>query len=218
MYKLRLMCRWWLLPMLAVAVPAAGQSLENRLRDQLRATTAQLNDAQTALASANAAKAAAEAERDAAKAKAAAPAADPRALAAARAETAAAAARAQSAGAGLAQANAEAAALRSRLAAAQAELAQARQAASTSGAATGQLTALIGACAANNAELVATGREVLAAYTARFGNGYFPPLQLARVRFENAAQVYGDRIAANRFVAPNMVTQPTPRETETKRQ
>lgn len=207
--------------LLLVAAPAAAQTLEDRLRDQLRATVTELRAAQASLAAAESGKAAAEKERDALKAKAAAPA-DSAALGRARADAAAALADAERAQASLAAAQAQAETLRRQLAESRQQLAQVRAEAAANAQLGGQMAASLRLCAADNDALVATGKEVLAAYEQRFRNGQFPPLQLARTRFENAAQVYGDRIAAARFAmpeafaAPNAVNGAGPRETETK--
>jgi hypothetical protein len=58
--------------LLALAAPARAQSLDDKLRAQLRAALQQLSDLQNSQAGLQAQKAAAEQERDAAKAKLAA--------------------------------------------------------------------------------------------------------------------------------------------------
>lgn len=197
--------------LVASAVPLAAQSLEDRMRDQLRASVTQLRDAQAALAQAQADKAAAEKERDALKAKAGSGGATPAELASARAATAAAESRARAAEAGQAQTATELATLRAQLAQAKADAARLTASVAQASGRQTRLDYALDSCVADNNAVVLTGKEVLAAYVARFGEGQFPPLQLARTRFENAAQGYGDRIAAGVYTKPaNIDAAPLP--------
>jgi len=195
---------------LLAAVPAGATPLEDRMRDQLRSTVAELRALQVSQAELTAAKLAAEKERDAAKAapKASAPdAGAARALAAARSEGSAAASRADAAEAALATANARLTEAGERLRAQDAQVAQARSAAASSQQAATASAASLEACSARNVRLVDTGRELVALHIKRYGARKYQPLQLARVKIENEAQAMGDRVAAD-VEPPKTATMP----------
>jgi uncharacterized protein YPO0396 len=171
------------------AAPASAQSLEDRLRDQLRSTLNELHEAQDQQAVLQAAKTAAEQERDALKAQ----------LAAAKAQVthagqSAASSRAfemeiakykvaytQAAG-NAQQAKADHDTLQSGLADAQKQL---------------------GLCEDKNAALLKLGNEILAAYE-NFDIGDAvganePFIGAKRVELENIAQGFGDRLHDGKF-------------------
>ncbi|MGL4541605.1 MAG: hypothetical protein ACRCUI_03745 [Polymorphobacter sp.] len=206
------MKRWILGLVLATsAVPLSAQSLEDRMRDQLRSSVTQLREAQAALAQAQADKAAVEKERDALRAKAGSGGATPRELAAARAAATDAESRARAAEAAQAQTGSELATLRTQLVQSKADVARLNASVAQASGRQARLDYALDSCVADNNAVVVTGKEVLAAYVARFGEGQFPPLQLARTRFENAAQGYGDRIAAGVYTKPaNIDAAPLP--------
>jgi chromosome segregation ATPase len=189
---------------LALSAPAHAQSLDDRLRAQLRIVTGQLNDLQSSQASLQAQKAAAEQERDALKVKLAA------AQRASRGVQRSPAADAQAAqlkdeNAKLQQANQDANAElqkdRDALAKASADVQQlqaerdrvARQAAG--------VTQSLGVCTTRNRRLVQLGREMARAYSkltvadalAR-GEPFFG---LKRVEMEKTAQDFGDQVYDN---------------------
>jgi chromosome segregation ATPase len=188
---------------LLAALPAAHAqtaSLESRMRDQLREARAQLEDLQAQQARWAAEKAALEKERDDARkeagaARAAAKTASgmspeaSRALAAERQKREAAEAELQR---GKADASSAAVALRT------AETERARLAKELE-AAKGQ----VDACTARNVQMYRVGQEVIAAYE-NIGVGDVvasrqPFAARARVKLENAAQSFGDRLYEQRF-------------------
>ena len=195
---------------LLIANAAAATPLEDRMRDQLRATVTQLRDLQAQQAGLAAAKAQAEKERDAAKASAK-PAPDvgaARALAGARGEAAAAASRAATAETALATANARLTEAGERLKAQDAALAQLRTAAAGDKAAATQRLTALEACTARNTRLVGTARELVTLHEKRYGTRRYAPLQLARTRIETEAQAMGDRIAKDVEPPAAAVTNP----------
>ena len=171
------------------ASPACAQSLEDRLRDQLRNTLNELHDAQDQQAQLQAQKAAAEKERDDFKAQ----------LAAAKAQLARPARN-----------TAEMDAL-------QAEIAKYKDA-STQATANAQQTAserdqlktdfsgtqkLLGICEDKNTALLKTGRSILNSYEQYdFSDAIGanePFIAIKRVELENIAQDFDDQLHAGRF-------------------
>lgn len=169
--------------------PAHAQSLEDRLRDQLRTTLNELHDAQDQQAQLQAQKAAAEKERDDLKAQ----------LAAAKAQLAHATHN-----------TAETGAL-------QAEIAKYKDA-STQATASAQQTAserdqlktdlsgsqkLLGICEDKNTALLKTGRSILNSYEQYdFSDAIGanePFIAIKRVELENIAQDFDDQLHAGRF-------------------
>lgn len=187
---------------LAWAAAAPAQSLEEQFRTQLRDTRSQLQELQGQQASWQTQKASLEAERDQARkaleqaqaevARLRAAAGDGRAVAAERsarqqAETALEQARKESA-----ETAARLKEQQSRDGAAQAQLAEARQA--------------LGTCSARNQKLYEVGQEILDAYVhmdmGTVIGARQPFAASARVKLENAAQAYGDKLYEQRYVAP----------------
>jgi chromosome segregation ATPase len=189
------------LVLLAVFPAAQAQtaSLESRMRDQLRETRTQLQELQAQQSTWAAEKAALEKERDAAKQEAAAahatkavPAVSPdstRELAAERQRREAAEASlqrnksdAESAGVAMRTAEAE----RSRLAK-ELELSHSQ----------------VDACTARNVQMYQVGKEVIAAYenidTTDIVSSRQPFAAKSRVKLENAAQSFGDKLYEQRF-------------------
>ncbi|MGY3231097.1 colicin import membrane protein [Luteibacter sp. HA06] len=189
------------LVLLAVFPAAQAQttSLESRMRDQLRETRTQLQELQAQQSTWAAEKAALEKERDAAKQEAAAahatkavPAVSPdstRELAAERQRREAAEAilqrnksDAESAGVAMRTAEAE----RSRLAK-ELELSHSQ----------------VDACTARNVQMYQVGKEVIAAYenidTTDIVSSRQPFAAKSRVKLENAAQSFGDKLYEQRF-------------------
>ncbi|WP_213946890.1 hypothetical protein [Luteibacter sp. dw_328] len=189
------------LVLLAVFPAAQAQtaSLESRMRDQLRETRTQLQELQAQQSTWAAEKAALEKERDAAKQEAAAahatkavPAVSPestRELAAERQRREAAEASlqrsksdAESASVALRTAEAE----RSRLAK-ELELSHSQ----------------VDACTARNVQMYQVGKEVIAAYenidTTDIVSSRQPFAAKSRVKLENAAQSFGDKLYEQRF-------------------
>jgi hypothetical protein len=189
------------LVLLAVFPAAQAQtaSLESRMRDQLRETRTQLQELQAQQSTWAAEKAALEKERDAAKQEAAAahatkavPAVSPdstRELVAERQRREAAEAilqrnksDAESAGVAMRTAEAE----RSRLAK-ELELSHSQ----------------VDACTARNVQMYQVGKEVIAAYenidTTDIVSSRQPFAAKSRVKLENAAQSFGDKLYEQRF-------------------
>jgi hypothetical protein len=181
------------------AAQAQSASLESRMRDQLRETRTQLQELQAQQSTWAAEKAALEKERDAAKQEAAAahatkavPAVSPdstRELAAERQRREAAEASlqrnksdAESAGVAMRTAEAE----RSRLSK-ELELSHAQ----------------VDACTARNVQMYQVGKEVIAAYenidTTDIVSSRQPFAAKSRVKLENAAQSFGDKLYEQRF-------------------
>jgi chromosome segregation ATPase len=187
----------------ATVAPATATPLEDRLREQLQATTTQLRDLQAGQATAEAAKAAAEKERDALKAKLGSGGPDAsRELASAKSQNAALRSQVESTKSELAAASSRAADTSARLASAEAELAQLRSKVGASTAAAASSAASLKSCLDANGRLVDTGRELVALHQKRYGHGTFPPLQLLRTQIENEAQAMGDKITGNAII-PN---------------
>jgi len=187
---------------LLAALPAAQAqtaSLESRMRDQLRETRSQLQELQAQQSTWAAEKAALEKERDTAKQEAAAahatkapPAVSPettRELAAERQRREAAEASLQR---GRSDADAQALALRT------AEAERARLARELD-----QSHSQVDACTARNVQMYQVGKEVIAAYenidTADIVSSRQPFAAKSRVRLENAAQSFGDKLYDQRF-------------------
>jgi chromosome segregation ATPase len=189
------------LVLLAVFPAAQAQtaSLESRMRDQLRETRSQLQELQAQQSTWAAEKAALEKERDAAKQQAEAahaskpaPAVSPettRELAAERQRREAAEASLQR---GKSDADAQALALRT------AETERARLAKELD-LSKGQ----VDACTARNVQMYQVGKEVIAAYenidTTDIVSSRQPFAAKSRVKLENAAQSFGDRLYEQRF-------------------
>ncbi|MFZ4689695.1 MAG: hypothetical protein ACOYLS_10705 [Polymorphobacter sp.] len=175
--------------------------LEDRLREQLQSTTTQLREAQGRLGALETAKTAAEQERDALKAKSAgaSPTAS-RELSAAKSQNSALRSQLDAGKTELAAANARVAELTATLAASRTELGQARLGAEAANATAATNASAIKACYDANVRLVATGRELVALHSKRYGNGTFPPLQLLRTKIENEAQAMGDRVNSDAIV------------------
>jgi hypothetical protein len=206
----------WAAVMLAGAAlapgPSRAQTLDDKLRAQLRTVLGQLHDLQNAQAALEAQKTAAEQERDALKAK----------LAGAGGRSPRAAPGSAALQAALDQEKAQSARLAEAVQQAQAETAQykeayahvvesnqqihaerdllAEQAANT--------TQSLAACETKNIQLVKIGRDVLAAYTKvgvkdALERGE-PMIGLKRVKMERIAQDYADKVYEAKF-DPRMV-------------
>lgn len=186
-----------------IMMPAMATPLEDRLREQLQATTSQLRDVQASQATLEAAKTAAEKDRDALKAKLGkgGPEAS-RELAAAKSQNTALRSQVDSSKAELALANGRAADLVARLASAPAELGQLRASSGASTVAAASSAAAFKTCLDTNHRLVETGRDLVTLHQKRYGNGSFPPLQLLRTKIENEAQAMGDMVN-NNLIIPN---------------
>ena len=177
---------------LLAAVPACAQSLEDRLRDQLRSTLNELHELQDQQASLQAQKTAAEQERDALKAQLA----KTQAQLAHAGESAEAKARAQALSAEMAQykaaadqANGTAQQAQSDRGKLQASLADAQK--------------KLGVCADKNTKLLKVGNDILDAYQ-QFDLGEAiaanePFISIHRVELENMAQDFDDRLHAGKF-------------------
>jgi hypothetical protein len=181
------------------AVQAQTASLESRMRDQLRETRSQLQELQAQQSTWAAEKAALEKERDAAKQEAeaahatkAAPTVSPettRELVAERQRREAAEASLQR---GKSDADAQALALRT----AEAERARLAKELDLS-------HSQVDACTARNVQMYRVGQEVIAAYenidTADIVSSRQPFAAKSRVKLENAAQSFGDKLYEQRF-------------------
>jgi len=180
-----------LVPLFASS-PASAQSLEDRLRDQLRSTLNELHQLQDQQAALQAQKAAAEQERDALKTQ----------LAKAQAE--------------LAHAG-ESAAAKAQAQALTTEVAQYKAAANQASGTAEQMQAdrdklqttladaqkQLGGCAEKNAKLLKLGNEILDAYQ-QFDVGEAiaanePFISIHRVELENMAQDFDDRLHEGKF-------------------
>src|SRR5579862_3923276 len=180
-----------LLPVLA-AGPASAQSLEDRLRDQLRSTLNELHDAQDQQATLQAQKAAAEKERDTLKAELA----EAQAKLAHAGESAAAKAQAQALAGQVAQykaaadqANGTAQQVQEDRDKLQASLADSQK--------------LLGVCEDKNTKLLKVGNEILDAYQ-EFDVGEAvaanePFISIHRVELENMAQDFDDHLHEGKF-------------------
>jgi chromosome segregation ATPase len=193
--------------LLAVAGSAQAQSLEDRLRSQLVATTTQLQQAQAAQASLQADKAAAEKARDALKARLATTEAQLRA--AKRAPPVAQPATDQQAAQlqQLTKANSEAT---TQLSDARTQVEQLGRELTALRAehdrldATAQAgVASLTACKAKNAQAIAVAKDILAAYDRASVLGVAmrkePFTRLKRVQIEQLEQDFGDRIYDSRL-------------------
>lgn len=181
---------------------AWGQSLEEQLRTQLRDARSQLQELQGQQASWQAQKAGLEGERDQARkaleqaqtevARLRAAAGDGKAVAAERNARQQAEASLQQARKESADAAAKLKEQQSRDSAAQAQLAEAQQ--------------VLGTCSARNQKLYEVGQEILDAYVhmdmGTLIGARQPFAASARVKLENAAQAYGDKLYEQRYVAP----------------
>jgi len=184
--------------------PAHAQSIEDRLRDQLRATVNQLHQLQDDEAALQAQKAQAEQERDQLKTE----------LAAAKAQ----AAHNRSNGE-------ETRALEGEVSKYKDAAAQAASSAQTAQAGQTKLQAdladakaLVDACEAKNTALLKTGNDILDAYeNFDFGDALGasePFIQIKRVELENAAQDYDDHLRSGKF-DPAKVKLPSASGTQT---
>ena len=186
---------------------ASAQSIEDRLRDQLRQTTLQLREAQDAQASLQAQKAAAEQERDTLKKQ----------VAALQGEVA----HAKHGGN-------EAQVLQQEVGKYKDQLAQATDAAKSAqadhdklqGAVVGQ-AALLEACQQKNTQLLAVSNEILDTFERVDLNDVIglnePFVQSARVKLENMSQDFGDRIYDGKF-DPRTVKMPKPASLQSQQQ
>jgi chromosome segregation ATPase len=168
---------------------ASAQTIEDRLRNQLRATVQQLHQLQNDQASLQAQKAAAEQERDALKAQ----------LAAAKTQL-------SHGGQDRGQVQALAAEVsKYKDAYSQATGTAAQAQADHDKLATGLASAqtLLGACETKNGQLLIVGNEILAAYQKfDFGEALGanePFVGIERVKLENLAQDFGDRLYDGKF-------------------
>jgi len=178
---------------------ASAQSIEDRLRDQLRQTTLQLREAQDAQATLQAQKAAAEQERDALKKQVA--------------ELQGEVAHAKHGGN-------EAQVLQQEVGRYKDQLAQATDAAKSAqadhdklqGAVVGE-AALLEACQQKNAQLITVANQILDTFERVDLNDVIglnePFVQSARVKLENMSQDFGDRIYDGKF-DPRTVKMPKP--------
>ena len=195
---------------LMTTLPAHGQSMEERLRTQLRTTTQQLQQLQSEQAQINAAKTAAESQRDAANKE----------LEALRNQLG----QAQGAAEKLAaQQDAVMASAQSQVAASHEQLGKFKDAydellgmaraseaeRKTLRATLSNTDAQLTTCTQQNQALYSAGKEILAAYEA-FSTADLVALrqpfsEKARVMFDNQAQDYGDKLYEGKFdprVAP----------------
>ena len=162
--------------MLGLALPLAiagaaraddNSDVENRLRQQLRATVTQLRELQDSQATLQAQKAAAEQERDTLKARARPAGPSRKQLAeigSLRRQAASARADADALRQSIAQSQAEAAGLRQQLDEANEALRQLRQAQEQTQATLASNQSTLEACKAKNVELIKLGNEVLERY------------------------------------------------------
>jgi hypothetical protein len=184
---------------LAVTGGARAQTLEDRLRSQLAATTAELHQLQAAQSGLAADKAAAETSRDALQAQLAAARAKLRATPATPSEDALAKARAEQAAADQArldQATAENGRLAQELAALRAE----HERVAAQAKADGDSLKL---CRAKHAELMATATDILAAYDHVSAAGMLasrePVIGLGRLPAQRRVQAFSERLYAARL-------------------
>lgn len=184
---------------LSVVVPAHAESMEERLRAQLRSTTQQLQQLQSEQAQVNAAKAAAEAQRDAAQKE----------LEALRGQLAKAKGQAdklaEQQGAVMESAQAQVAASHAQLGkfkGAYDELLTLSRAKEAERQTLARSLALreteAKACVVKNREMYEAGKEILNAYERISTGGILAMKQpfagSARVKFEEQAQAYGDKL------------------------
>jgi hypothetical protein len=171
------------------ASPAAAQSIEDKLREQLRATVVQLRQIQDDQAALQAQKTAAEQERDALKAQ----------LAAAKAQLA-----------HIPKSSGPSPALEAEVAKYKDAYAQAAGSAQQAQAGHDKLQAdltasqnVLNACETKNSQLIKVGNEILDSYqNFDFGDALGanePFVGTERVELENLAQDYGDRLYDGKF-------------------
>ena len=197
-----------------LATPLAAQqadSLEGKLREQLRASVQQLRDLQANQASLEAAKKSAEAERDALKAKLASAgkgsrpsAADQQELARLRSENERLRADARAAAGSRQQATEQQlAAMQAKLDAAVAESKAAQATAASASAVEQDLRWGVTTCASRNEQLVKLANDMVADYEKGGSRGFLqrsePFLKLGKVAQQNQAQLWGDKVYALRF-------------------
>jgi colicin import membrane protein len=189
------------LVLLAVFPAAQAQtaSLESRMRDQLRETRTQLQELQAQQSTWAAEKAALEKERDAAKQEAEAAHATKVAPAVSRETTRELATerqRREAAEASLQRNKADAESASMALRTAEAERARLARELDLS---KGQ----VDACTARNVQMYQVGKEVIAAYenidTTDIVSSRQPFAAKSRVKLENAAQAFGDKLYEQRF-------------------
>ncbi len=184
---------------LSVVAPAQAETMEERLRAQLRRTTQQLQQLQSEQAQVNAAKAAAEAQRDAAQKE----------LEALRGQLAKAKGQAdklaEQQGAVMESAQAQVAASHAQLGKFKGAydelltLSRAKEAErQTLARSLAQRETEAKACVAKNREMYEAGKEILNAYERISTGGILAMKQpfagSARVKFEEQAQAYGDKL------------------------
>lgn len=190
------------LALLAIAPATVAQtaSLESRLRDQLRETRQQLQDLQSQQAQWAAEKASLEKERDAARQSAEA----------AQASAKRPAGTSPEAGRALAVERQRREAAEASLQRGQADMASSAAALHTAQADRDRLArdldrakGQVDACTARNVQMYRVGQEVIAAYenidTGDILASRQPFAARARVKLENAAQSFGDRLYEQRF-------------------
>ncbi|MGO4702974.1 hypothetical protein [Dyella sp. 2RAB6] len=187
---------------MVLAQAALGQSLEEQLRTQLRDARSQVQELQGQQSAWQSQKAGIEGERDQARkaleqaqaelAKLRAAAGDGKAAAAERGARQQAETALQQVRKDNADAVAKLKEQQGRDGAFQTQLDEAKQA--------------LGTCSARNQKLYEVGREVIDAYVhmdmASVIGSRQPFAASARVKLENAAQAYGDRLYEQRYVAP----------------
>lgn len=194
------------LGLLAAGGPTQAQSLDDKLRAQLRSVLDQLHALQNSQATLAADKASAEQERDALKAKLAAgggaraPAAPPPAALADLQQQRAEVARLTEANK---QAQTEIERFRTAYAQVVASLQQTQAERDHKVQEADAATQALAVCDTKNIELVKIGRDVLAAYTKigvldALAKGE-PMIGLKRVKMEQIAQDYGDKVYAAKF-------------------
>jgi DNA repair exonuclease SbcCD ATPase subunit len=185
------------------AAPASAQSIEDRLRSQLRTTTQQLHDLQDTQAQLQANKAQAEQQRDKAQADLKQAQAD---LAAAKGNSGEAAAVQRSLAAEKASHAKDDEQLAKYRSAYEDLLTLSRSRDAERTQAEGQLKTAgtqLQACEAKNAQLYEVGHQILDAYE-HVGFGTYlksrePFAQSARVKYDEIAQDYGDKLYAGKF-------------------
>ena len=174
-----------------IALPAAAQSMEDKLREQLRATVVQLHQVQDDQAALQAQKVAAEQERDALRSQLAA-------------------AKSQLAHVPKSAAPSPSPALEAEIAKYKDAYAQAANSAQQAQAGHDKLQTdltasqnLLGVCETKNTQLIKVGNEILDAYQHfDFGDALGanePFIGIKRVELENLAQDYGDRLYDGKF-------------------
>lgn len=194
---------WLALVFFSLLLPfsaAHAQSIEERLRDQLRATVNQLHQLQDDGAALQAQKAQAEQERDQLKAE----------LAAAKAE----AARSRSNGAQTRELEGEVSKYKDAVAEATTSAQKAQADQTKLQADLTDAKALFGACEEKNAALLKTGNDILDSFQ-NFDVGDAlganePFIRIKRVDLENAAQDYDDKLRSGKF-DPSKVKLPAAR-------